>query len=138
MIVDNWDRFANQFMDIFDIALFFPITERQCHSFVCGPAGASDTVYIRLWLVGDLKIDHVRELIYIQSSGGDIGCYKYAGLLRFKIRQSSLSIVLRLIAVNRLGFDSGIGQKSSDLISSIFRTGKNKRRRNRMVFENMS
>ena len=38
-----------------------------------GPAGAANTVYIGLGVVGNVIIDHVTYALHVQATGGDIG-----------------------------------------------------------------
>ena len=67
------DTASNQFFDRFEQIQFIDTDQRHGLTLVAGPSGAADTVDIVLGDVRQLEVDHVRQLVDVQTARGDIG-----------------------------------------------------------------
>ena len=66
-------------------------------------AGTSDAVDIVFRYIWKFKVDHVRELIDIQSPCSDVGCDQHTDVTVFEIFQSLCAGPLAFIAMDRSG-----------------------------------
>lgn len=55
---------------------------------------------------GKVKIDDVRNIVYIEASGGDVGGDQNLDEIVLELFESALALALRLVAVNGLGFET--------------------------------
>ena len=69
----------------------------------CSPAGSPDTVYICFGGVGDIVVNDVRNLGYVDAAGSYVGSYQDLIGTIPKAVQCGLSAVLRKVALQRGG-----------------------------------
>ena len=81
----------------------FLVRRDQRNGFTAAPGTAStaDAVYVVFLDVGQLEVDHMGQLVDIQTAGGDIGGDQDAHLVGLEVGQSLGAGVLALVAVNR-------------------------------------
>ena len=90
-------------LDALEQLLFVRRHQRDRLAATAGTAGAADAVNVVFLDVGQLEVDHVRQLVDIQAAGGDIGGHQDAHLVRLEVGQGLGARVLALVAVDRDG-----------------------------------
>ena len=109
----NWCRSTrigrrSQPFDRLQIRPLFAVAERHGDARRPGPAGAADAVDVRLRLVRQVVVDHVRDAVDVDAARGHVGRHQHRRPVALEVRQRSLPGVLALVAVDRLGPDAGL------------------------------
>jgi hypothetical protein len=76
-------------------------------SFSC-PSRSADTVYVAFKILWNLIVDHMGHVRNVQTPGGYIGGYQYLNIAPFELIKRFFSGILRFVAMDEIGFDSGI------------------------------
>ncbi len=107
-------RDADQPLDVAQIAHLLGAGDQRDRDAVgAGARGAADAVDIGFRDVGQVEIDHMADAVDVDAAGGDVGGDQRADLAGAERRQHALAVVLRLVAVDGVGVDAGLGQASS-------------------------
>ena len=72
MILHYMDILFQDSFDFQEIASFRRIAERKRHPRFPRPSGAADAMDITFWLIRQLKVDDMADILYIDSTRGDI------------------------------------------------------------------
>lgn len=94
MILHYRDLPGDQLLNIPQIFLFFLVAERKGRTAGAGSAGPAYTMYIGLRHIWQLEVDHMRQIIDVDTSCRDISCYKDAGVPAFEVLKSPLPGIL--------------------------------------------
>jgi len=70
--------------------------------------------------LGQIVVHHVRDPIYVDTSGGDVGSYQNAVKASLKTAKSLVALVLAAVAMNGSGLDSSVSQPSSQPLRTVF------------------
>ena len=84
-----------------------------------GTSGASDAVHIILGNVGKIQIDHVRQLLNVNTPSRDIGCHKHPHTALLEPLKCTGAGTLTLVAVNRGRFESFPAELLSNPVGSM-------------------
>src|SRR5688500_3888313 len=87
-----------QFLNILKISTLFGITKRKCHALGTSPAGAANAVHISFGHVREIVVNNMRQVVYINTTGCNVGGYQYLQPPAFKILQGTLTGLLCFIA----------------------------------------
>ena len=118
------DFLADQFLDIFQQRYLLGVAERESHTFTARPTRTPDPMYISLGYVRKLIVNDVRQMIHVDSTGGDIRSDQHTGRMILEIRQGTLAGGLALVAMDRLRPYLRFRQDTGHLVRPVFRTGK--------------
>src|ERR1700744_4530785 len=121
MIFYHRDLPCDQLLDIPQKFFFLVVTKRKRNTAGAGPARSADTVNIGLGNIGQLEIDHMREIVDIDTPCSDIGRYEDTRLPVLKVYERSLPGVLRFVTVNGFGTDTRPRDAWGPLIGPMFR-----------------
>ncbi len=97
---------ADQRLDGLELTQLVLAHQRDGLAATTGAAGAADAVDVILRHLGQLEVDHVGQLIDVQTSGGDVGRHQHSHLALAKIRQRPVAGTLALVAVNGDGIQA--------------------------------
>ena len=89
-----------------------------------GTTGAADTMYIRLGVVGHIKVDHVADALDIKAAGGHIGGHQNVDLAGLELADDALAQCLRHITVECHGREAASLQFFSKFRGALFGAGK--------------
>lgn len=137
MFVDHIDAFRDQFLDILEEWFFLQGTEGEGVTAGSGTTCAADTVYIGLRYFGQLIVDHMGEVIDVDTPCGNISCHKDAGRAAFKITQCILPGTLGFIAMDRFSLDALFGQELAQFIRTVFGPGKDQGRFDAIIIQHV-
>src|SRR5699024_1796527 len=90
----------HQLADIFEQAVLRAGHQRYRQSLAASPAGAADAMDIVFGHVGNVVVDHVRELVDVQAAGSNIGSHQHADPVFLELAQCAGARSLALVAVN--------------------------------------
>ncbi len=135
MIVDDRDSLRDELLNVSQILLLLGITESDRDTARTRSTCTTDTVDIRFRNIREFEIDHVRELIDIDPTCGDISRDEYTYFFILKSRKGSLAIVLGFIAVDRLCRDTCEIQVFHDFIGSVLRSREDEDSFDSFIFE---
>jgi len=114
----------------FDIRYGTPLQARSkcgCRSSSSGPTRASDAVNE---VFGDLRqivVHNVRDSIYVDPSGGEVGGYQNAIRAGLKAAKSLAALTLAAVPMNGSGLDATVGQPSSQPLRSVLCPGEHEK-----------
>lgn len=91
------------------------------------PAGAADTVDVGLRHLGEVVVEHVGELLNVQSPGGDVGSHQTADGPGLEVGQRLLPGGLALVSVDSSGGNTRFDQIPGHLVGPVLGAGKDQR-----------
>ena len=118
------DALLGQALDILEQSFFVRRHQRDGLSGTPGAAGTADTVDVVFLDVGQLVVDHVRQLVDVQTAGGDIGGDQDAYLVGLEVSQGLGAGVLALVAVNRGGRQAVLVQVLGQAVGTVLGAGE--------------
>jgi len=120
MIDNNLEFLAGRLLDIAQISFLFHVTKRQSNPL--GPAACSpaNPVDIAFRLIGKLVVDHMGDVLHINSTGGNVGRNKYANFAALEVTQGALAGRLLLVTVNGIRRNTDLGKELVHTICTAF------------------
>ena len=113
---------ADQGFDRLELTQLILTDQRDGLAATTGAAGTADTVDVIFRHLGQFKVDHVGQLIDVQTAGGDIGRYQHPHLATAKIGQRPVAGTLALVTVDRHGIETIflhlLGEAVGDLLGA--------------------
>ena len=106
MIFYHGDLPCDELLNIAQEFFFFSITKRKRNAAGACPAGSADPVDIGLGDIRQLEIDHVGQVVDIDTPRGDIGRYEDAGMPVLEVYECALPGILRFVAMNGFRTDT--------------------------------
>ncbi|OQA03837.1 MAG: hypothetical protein BWY68_00625 [bacterium ADurb.Bin400] len=67
-------------------------------------SGSTDTMNIVVISLRQSVVNNVSDVLNVESTSGDIGCYQDINQITLKLGKRPLALVLFLITMDRLGF----------------------------------
>jgi hypothetical protein len=117
----------NEPFDRVQVGPLFGIAKRNRMPARARACGAADAVHVRLGLMRQVVVEHVRDVIDIDAARRDITGNQNRRLARLEVRQRSLPRVLRLVPVNRLRTDARLVKLPHYAIGAMLRPRKHER-----------
>jgi hypothetical protein len=77
MLLDNRDALTGEFENIADVSLLFCFAKADGESFESCTTCTADSVDVGFGYVGKIKLNHLWQLLDIDTTGCDIGGYEY-------------------------------------------------------------
>ena len=114
------ERLLDQALNICQLLEFVRADQRDRFTLSAGSARAADSVNIIFWHIGQVVVDHLRQLIDIQPTSGNICSDQHLNKPFFEFCQCTGSRALTLIAVNCGGFYAGLFQLPGDFVGTVF------------------
>ena len=81
------------------VAVFHKSQSGTMATTTTGTADAVNVVVVGLWQV---EVDHVADIWNVEAAGSNVGCNQDLAVVRLKRLQSTVTLALRLVTVNRL------------------------------------
>lgn len=134
MIFDHRYRPGDQFLDVPEKFSFFLVAKGEGDAARASSTGPAYTMNIRFRYIGQLIVDNVCQLVYVDAPGGDIRRDQYPRMPALEILQCILPGVLRFVAMDGFRADARPDQALSDLIGAVLRSREHQGRRNFGVF----
>ena len=72
------DRLSQQMFDRAKVFLFLSATERNCSAVRSRASRSPDAMDVGFRFNGKIVVDYVGNVVDVETSGGDVGCYKYS------------------------------------------------------------
>ena len=76
-------------------------------------------MYICLWNIRQIIIEHVRQFVNVNAARSDIRGHQYADIAIFKCRQRTLTCALAFVPMDRLCFDSSFYKLARDPVRTM-------------------
>src|SRR5688500_3532406 len=124
VLLHHRHRLADQLLDVAQKRPLLDIAERDRHAVGASARGAADAVDIALRHVRQLEVDDVADAVDIDAAGGDVGGDQDPDLALAEAQQRPLALALRLVAVDRVGVDAGLGQLLGDAVGAVLGAGE--------------
>ena len=118
---------TNGLFNVRKISLLLPITKGDSRSPHPCPTGPADPMDIGLRNIGQVIVKNMGNLLHVDATRSNIGSNQYLNAAAFKVIQSPLSGILRLIAVDGLILDIRSAQFPGNPIGTMFGPGKYQR-----------
>ncbi len=114
----------DEFFDVFQIAHFFAVHQRQGRAAGSGAACAANAVHIIFGHVGQFKIDHLRQLVDIQPARGNVGCHQHADFAALEASQRLGTRALAFVAMNGGSGNIVLDEFLRQLVGAMLGAGK--------------
>ena len=73
MVLDDGNVFSQQPLNADQVARFRIVAEGVGHAFSSRTCRASDAVHVDLGLIGQIVVEHVRNVVNVNATAGDVG-----------------------------------------------------------------
>src|SRR5690606_9757456 len=116
---DAFDRIAGHALDLLEQTHFAAIHQRQSHAFTTGTASTANAVDVVFRNVRQFEVDHVRQLINVQTTRGDVGGNQYHNLAVLEAGQRTGTSRLALVAVQGFSGHTVLGQFFGQTVGTV-------------------
>ena len=113
------------------------VAERDRDAVGAGARGAADAVHVALRDVRQVVVDDVADAVDVDAARGDVGRDQRADLAGAEAAEHALALVLRLVAVDRLGGDAGLVEAAHDLVGAVLGAGEDEHALDRLVAQHL-
>lgn len=135
MLRDDGNPQADQLFDVAEVSSFLSIAEGISNPRSSCAGSAPDPVDIAFRLIGQVVVDDVSHVVYIDAAGGDVGGDEDTGTPGLEVCQRSFTGTLRLVAVDGLSLDVGAEKLLNQFIGSMLGAGEDQHTANGAVAE---
>src|SRR5690606_19151673 len=118
------DLLLGHALDAFQQLLFIRGNQRNGFAATAGATGTADPVNVIFLDIGQLEVDHVRQLVDVQAAGGDIGCDEDAYLVCLEVGQGLGAGVLALVAVDRGSWQTVLVEVLGEAVGAVLGAGE--------------
>ena len=94
--------------------------ERYRDAFGSSSAGSTYAVYIIFRHMGQIKINHIRQFLYINTACGDIGGNQHLQCASFEFRQRFGACALAFVAMDRHALNVLCVEFFGELVGTVF------------------
>ncbi len=112
--------FAQQLFNGMQVFAFFRTDQRDGFTTATGTTGAANAMNIVFGHRRQVIVDHVRQVINVQSARSDVGGHQYAYLIALELMQRLGARTLRFIAVDGGGGEAFAIELLGKAISAMF------------------
>ena len=84
-----------------------------------------------------MRCSDMADAVDVDAAGGNVGRDQGADLAGAERGEHALAMVLRLVAVNGVGRDAGLGQGLHDLVGAVLGAGQDQRAVDRLVLQEL-
>src|SRR6185312_13636508 len=119
MVGDDRERPARQPLDIAQQRPLLGAAKGERDAGAAGTRGAADAVDVALRHVRQVEIDDMGNAIDVDAAGGDIGVDQHAHPAVAEALERPLPRILRLVAVDRRGFDAAAGEIVGNAVGAV-------------------
>src|SRR5690606_23305808 len=116
---DALDRIAGHALDLLEQTHFAAIHQRQGHAFATGTASTANTVNVVFRHVRQFEVDHVRQLIDVQTASGNVGSNQHHNLAVLETGQRTGTSRLALVAMQGFGGHTVLGQFFGQAVGAV-------------------
>ena len=111
-------------LDVAQEAVFVHAHQRDRLAGRARAAGAADAVHVVLGHVGQLEIDHVRQLVDVDAACGDVGGHQHREVAGLELGQRLGARGLALVAVDGHRADALLFKKLDQLVGAALHAGE--------------
>src|SRR6476646_5283194 len=122
--VARGDRHPDQSLDVAQEHRLLVIAERNRDALGAGARGAADAVDVGFRNVRQVVIEHVADAVDVDAARGDVGRDQRAQFAVTEVGEHALALVLRFVAMDRLGVVTGFFQTAHDLVGAVLGAGE--------------
>ena len=109
----------DQLLDVAQERHFLVVAERDRDALRAGARGAADAVHVALRNVRQVVVDDVADAVDVDAARRDVGRDQRLELAGAERAEHALALVLRLVAVDRLGRNAGMMQALHHLVGAV-------------------
>ena len=124
MVLDNGNVLPQQPLNANKVAGFRIVAERVRHAFSPRTRRASNAVHVDLRFVGQIEIEHVRDVVNVDATAGDVGGDEHVHTPLLEILQRLGARRLRLVAVDGFSVDVLLSELSGKPVGAVLGSGE--------------
>ncbi len=132
------DRLSQQMFDRAKVFLFLSATERNCSAVRSRASRSPDAMDVGFRFNGKIVVDYVGNVVDVETSGGDVGCYKYSVITVLEPVERLGSGRLAFVAVNGCTSNAHCVQFLHHPVGDVFHLGENYRLFDAGIFQQIS
>src|SRR5690625_3131784 len=123
----TWNGALDQSLDVAQLPRFVGTDQRQRFAIGTGPAGTADAVHVILRNMGQIEVDHLRQLNDIDAARGDVGCHQNLHLAVLEFGQGLGALRLALVAVDGGGVNAVAIEQFHQLVGTVLGAAEHQR-----------
>ncbi len=131
------NRDADELLDVAQKSFLFTVAERDRNAVGSRARGAADAMHISFGDVRHVVVHDVADAVDIYATRGNIRRNKRAHAAFAKCGKHAVALVLRFVAVDRLGGNAGFDQTAHDLVRATLGAGEDERAVDRLALEDV-
>tara|TARA_B100001778_G_C18428958_1_gene556871 strand:- start:54 stop:482 length:429 start_codon:yes stop_codon:yes gene_type:complete len=135
LVFQHFDLFAKKLLNAHQIPRFCFITERVGQSFASCPCRSANAMDVDFGLIGKIKIEHVGDVLYIDTATGDIGSHEHKHITFFERGKGFGSSGLTLVTMNGIGWNADLAELLRQAVCSMFRSCENNATRHHLPLD---
>jgi hypothetical protein len=118
------DVLPKQVLNPDKVPRFGVITEGVGHTFATGPCRASDAVHVHFGFVRKIVVEHVRDVVDVDATAGDVGRHKHVNSALLEVAQCFRASRLRFVAVDGFSIDVCILKLPNKPVGAVLGAGE--------------
>ena len=122
--VGRRNRYPDQLLDVAQERALLGIAERDRDPVGAGAGGAADAVDVAFRNVRQVEVDDVADAFDVDAARGDVGGDQRAQASRAEGGERAFALILRFVAVDRLGGEAGLEERAHDLVGAALGAGE--------------
>ena len=120
----RWNGLLQQFLDISQQLVLIDTDQGNGLAFAAGTAGATDAVHIILGDIRQFIVDHMGQLVDIETASRDVGGHQHANIALLEAGQGLGARALALVAVDRSSADAILAQLFRQAVGAMLGAGE--------------
>src|SRR5215471_13066015 len=118
-VVRRRNGHADQLLDVAQACRLFAVAERNRDACCPGPRGAADAMHVGFRHVRQIEIHDVADAVDVDAARSNVGGDQRKHLALAKCGKHPFALVLRLVAVDRVGRDAGLGEAAPTPVRAL-------------------
>ena len=132
-VVRRRNGHADQLLDVAQACRLFAVAQRNRDACCPGPRGAADAMHVGFRHVRQIEIHDVADAVDVDAARSNVGGDQRKHLALAKCGKHPFALVLRLVAMDRVGRDAGLGEAAHHLVGAVLGAGEYERAANRFA-----
>ena len=135
LVLQDLDLLAQESLDANQITRFRFVAKRIRQTVSTGACGSTDAVDVDFGFVGQVKVEHVRDVLDVDASAGDVRGHEDEHVAVSEGIEGPCPRCLTLVAVNRIRRDANLAELLCQPVRTVLGTREHDAARHHLAFD---